>query len=315
VLELLDTMRESQLYRADQESYILYPNKQLAGYLDINNIPQKDIDSIASFGKWIKEGDTRIISVDVTGKCHFNADFSNGNQLKAALEKMNVDKTEMQKILDVYEAMFNHKAFTGRSGTFYKYEGLGCIYWHMVSKLLLVIGENLKAAVLRNEPKENIVALMKHYHAVRKGIGAHKSPEAYGAFPFDPYSHTPAMAGVQQPGMTGQVKEDIISRFFELGVWVVKGQIWICPVILSKDEFVKPDATYQQPYLQFTYCNTLFVYLLDQKKGIDLIGTDGKKETISNYEMPAAQSQSLFNREGKIERVIVHLTNDLFIQV
>ena len=32
---------------------------------------------------------------------------------------------DMDLILDIYEDVFNHKAFTGRSGTFYGYEGLG----------------------------------------------------------------------------------------------------------------------------------------------------------------------------------------------
>ena len=36
--------------------------------------------------------------------------------------------------------------------------------------------------------------------------------------PTDPYSHTPGFAGVQQPGMTGQVKEEILTRWGELGL-------------------------------------------------------------------------------------------------
>ena len=36
----------------------------------------------------------------------------------------------------------------------------------------------------------------QHYSQIQKGIGAHKSPEAYGSFPFDPYSHTLRMAGI-----------------------------------------------------------------------------------------------------------------------
>ena len=36
-------------------------------------------------------------------------------------------------------------------------------------------------------------------------------PELYGAFPTDPYSHTPGGKGAQQPGMTGQVKEDLLA--------------------------------------------------------------------------------------------------------
>ncbi|MDZ7764140.1 MAG: hypothetical protein U5K00_06890 [Melioribacteraceae bacterium] len=60
--------------------------------------------------------------------------------------------------------------------------------------------------------------MKNYYYEIKEGIGVHKSPEKYGAFPTDPYSHTPSFAGVQQPGMTGQVKEDFISRIRELGI-------------------------------------------------------------------------------------------------
>ncbi len=51
-----------------------------------------------------------------------------------------------------------------------------------------------------------------------EGIGVHKSPKLYGAFPTDPYSHTPVVYKERSNlGMTGQVKEDIISRFGETG--------------------------------------------------------------------------------------------------
>ncbi|CAN0044150.1 unnamed protein product, partial [Discosporangium mesarthrocarpum] len=43
------------------------------------------------------------------------------------------------------------------------------------------------------------------------------------AFPTDPYSHT-NRHGAQQPGMTGQVKEEIVTRFGELGVRIEGGQ-------------------------------------------------------------------------------------------
>ena len=54
-------------------------------------------------------------------------------------------------LLTIFEEVFNHKAFTGRSGTFFGYEGLGSIYWHMVSKLLLAVQENCLIAVQNNE--------------------------------------------------------------------------------------------------------------------------------------------------------------------
>ena len=66
----------------------------------------------------------------------------------------------------------------------------------------------------------------------------HKPPTLYGAFPTDPYSHTPEGKGAQQPGMTGQVKEDIISRFGELGVFVEDGTLLFDPCMLRKEEFI-----------------------------------------------------------------------------
>ena len=93
------------------------------------------------------------------------------------------------------------------------FEGLGCIYWHMVSKLLLVTGEI--AGQAGEENPSLCAALLAHYDAIKAGIGAHKSPEEYGAFPTDPYSHTTGFSGVQQPGMTGLVKEELLSRLEE----------------------------------------------------------------------------------------------------
>ena len=51
----------------------------------------------------------------------------------------------------------------------------------------------------------------------------------YGAFPTDPYSHTPSFAGARQPGMTGQVKEDFLARLGELGAQVVAGRLRLGP--------------------------------------------------------------------------------------
>ena len=90
----------------------------------------------------VQDGNAQIITKDINGKFHFNGNFNNVDFLKRALNKLSkngyqelVDK-DSQLLSEIYEEVFNHKAFTGRSGTFYGYEGLGSIYWHMVSKLL-----------------------------------------------------------------------------------------------------------------------------------------------------------------------------------
>ena len=62
----------------------------------------------------------------------------------------------------------------------------------MVSKLLLAVQECCLKAINENEDDQVIGRLLEHYYEINQGNGVHKSPELYGAFPTDPYSHTPA---------------------------------------------------------------------------------------------------------------------------
>jgi hypothetical protein len=123
--------------------------------------------------------------------------------------------------------LLKHREFTGRSGTMFGYEGLGCIYWHMVAKLLLAVQERVFEAADASAPE--LGALKAHYRRVRDGLGYRRDAAAYGAFPADPYSHTPAEGGAQQPGMTGQVKEEILTRWGELGLRVQGGRVRFDP--------------------------------------------------------------------------------------
>ncbi len=316
-LEVLDALRKSKLYREDQESYILYPDKRLPWFLEKNIVSAEDVKKIAILSKLIEMGNTSVIAKDIKGQFHFNGTFRNANHLKKALEKLNdtavveVGADEIKSVMAVYEKIFDHQSFTGRSGTFYKYEGLGSIYWHMVSKLLLAIAENIELARNKGASKDILLELASHYIGVQQGIGVHKTPDKYGAFPTDPYSHTPRMSGVQQPGMTGQVKEDIISRFFELGLVVNNGQISFNPFVLKENEFIQPgikDAhDLAVPHLDFTYCKVPVIYLLDDKEGIDLIFSNGASSYVQGFTIDKENSHSIFNREGKIVRVYVHM--------
>ena len=312
VVELLDALPDSSLYRADQQSYILYPNKRLPSFLEKNNIPSEEVKRIALLDNLVKAGNKSIISKDIKGNYHFNANFNNAGFLRDALSKLKdtttLEVTDADRIAieALYEKVFDHQSFTGRSGTFYKYEGLGCIYWHMVSKLLLSIGENISWAMERHEDKHLIEALKKHYALVKAGIGAHKSPDAYGSFPFDPYSHTPTMAGVQQPGMTGQVKEDILSRYFELGVAVKDACICINPESVNFDEFLALENNPGTSYLSFSYCSVPFLYMNDGQKGVEIVYADNKTVYIADYQLNQFQSNEIFNRSSAIFKVIVH---------
>ena len=276
----------------------------------------------------LKDGNRQVIEQDVTGAYHFNGNFNNGDSLKEALANLEPSYStmvaeEIDQLLQVFEDVFNHKAFTGRSGTFYGYEGLGSIYWHMVSKLLLAVQECCVKAIEEKESAETVGRLLEHYYEIRAGIGVHKSPELYGAFPTDPYSHTPGGKGAQQPGMTGQVKEDILSRWGELGVFVEKGSVKFSLDLLLKDEFLQEASTFsyvdvkgQQNELAlsknelcFTYCQVPIVYQLGNREGITVHLSGGDREEIEGLYLGEKFSKLLFARSGSIATIYVHFAS------
>ncbi len=225
-------------------------------------------------------------------------------------------------ILEIWEELFNHRFYTGRSGTFFGYEGLGCIYWHMVSKLLLAVQETYYRSADAAEDPETLAKLAEHYYDIRQGIGATKNPVDYGSFPIDPYSHTPANAGVQQPGMTGQVKEDIIARWGELGIRVSKGQIRFQPGLLRKEEFLSEPATFsyydvhgldktislQPDTLAFTYCQVPIIYRLAQQPKLQITNADGTSKDTPSLELDRLDSTKVLDRRGEILSIEVSLT-------
>ena len=321
--ELLDALRASRLYRADQNSYLLNPDKRLPGFLDKNNIAPESLARIPLLGEMIARGDRRIVNRDENGVTHFNAACRNAELLKELLAPLSITAAERTQILALYEEVFRHRSFTGRSGTFYKYEGLGCIYWHMVSKLLLAVQEVRDRAASAAEDAALTERLDRHYEAIRAGIGVHKTPQAYGAIPTDPYSHTPGFAGVQQPGMTGQVKEDLISRLGETGVVIVGGQI-VFRAHLVRQEFLAEPAVFNgygsdgvpitlalpAGTMAFTTCQTPVVLHRAGTPCIRVSGADGSVRVLPGLELDAATSQGIFERSGDVSRLDVHLGLD-----
>jgi hypothetical protein len=325
-LEVLDGMKQSALFREDQYSYILYPNKKLARFDEKNVISKAAVEDSELLTRLVHQKNTQIITVDVSGKYHFNANFNNANRLKEAFielpeEYAGLIEKESELLLAIFEEVFNHKAFTGRSGTFFGYEGLGSIYWHMVSKLSLAVQENCLLAVKNNESEVLIGKLFDHYYEIQAGIGVHKSPKLYGAFPTDPYSHTPGGKGAQQPGMTGQVKEDVLSRIGELGVFVKDGKIIFNPRLLRENEFVKTPKTFNytaiskeekaiplaEGSLCFTYCQVPIVYSLSNKNYIEVFFNDNSKIAFDSLFLDEVTSTEVFNRTNKINHIKVSI--------
>jgi hypothetical protein len=327
VVELLDALRNSTLYRDDQHSYLLYPNKSLPRFLEKNTIKPEKISSLSLLVDMVNNDDQRIVTRDLNGNYHFNGNFRNATDLIKALDLIQVGQYQHQieqqrdAIVQLFEEVFNHKAFTGRSGTFFAYEGLGSIYWHMVSKLHLAVQEVYQRAHKRAEPKANLYRLRRHYHQIGEGLGIHKTPDTYGAFPTDPYSHTPLHRGAQQPGMTGQVKEDILVNIRELGIIIDDGIVHFKPTLISRNEFERSARTVHcidlnqstirldlPPHsIAFSFCQVPIVYTLADHNTVNITFHQGKKVPIQGLTLSEEQSRALFLRKATIHHIHVFL--------
>ena len=326
-LSVLNAMKSSKLFRPDQYSYLLYPNKALKGFLERNTISDVAVSSSKLLEQLVSDGNVQILEKDVNGAYHFNGNFKNAIDLKVALNELSQTSykeliaLETPKILQIFEEVFNHKSFTGRSGTFYGYEGLGSIYWHMVSKLQLSVLETCHAAFETESNEEVKGKLLDHYYEINAGIGVHKSPKLYGAFPTDPYSHTPAGKGAQQPGMTGQVKEDVLSRFGELGVEVSDGKLGFNPRLLRGNEFLQESKIFHyialpkkknsilvsKDSLCFTYCQVPITYTISDQESLTVKFSNGNSTTLKTLSLDAETSADVFNRTGDVVELIVQL--------
>ncbi len=169
----------------------------------------------------------------------------------------------------------------------------------MVSKLMLAVAE-----LIEKELDENIrMALIREYREIRASLGYKREAKDYGSFPFMPYSHTPKGKGAKQPGMTGQVKEEVITRNIELGAKVENGIFVISPDMLELSEF-KDDGT-----LRYTRFNTPITYTLSDNDSIE-IAVNGSAYRKSNT-LDRNESTDLFNRKGKIKEISVRIPRSI----
>ncbi|MEM6927671.1 MAG: hypothetical protein AAF602_12130, partial [Myxococcota bacterium] len=235
--DLVDALYASALYRADQHTFVLYPNKERPDFLDRNRVDAQTVEASPLLSALTGDAvGARVLVNDEQGVWHWQADLDNASALGEVLDRIAQDPEWAPRIqagrsaaLEAYETTFDHQSFTGRSGTMHKYEGLGSVYWHMVGKLLVSVQEAWQHAVDAGEASEVCERLANAYLKVRAGLPFNKSVVEYGAIPTDPYSHTPFHLGAQQPGMTGQVKETFLARYGELGVRVREGSLEVAP--------------------------------------------------------------------------------------
>jgi hypothetical protein len=298
---LVDALFDSPLYRPDVDTFLLYPVPQLPSFLERNHVPSDLLEAHPNLRDLVRRGG--ILEPDAAGGLHFRSDLSNAEALTAALASTSLDEDERVIVHDVYERLFHHHAFTGRSGGMHGYEGIGSVYWHMVAKLLLAIQARYLEAIADGASEDLVGRLASCYRRVRDGLGFRKGPAAFGAVPTDCYSHTPAHAGAQQPGMTGQVKEEVLTRLGELGLVVAEGSLALVRPLLLPEELWGDGSASEEASYRFTVCATPVHVSRGEVARVRVVRHDGTVAARDGAALTTEESAEVFDRRGTIAAI------------
>jgi hypothetical protein len=120
--------------------------------------------------------------------------------------------------------------------------------------------------------------------------------------------------------MTGQVKEDVITRFYELGVRVENGEVEFAPTLLRRDEFLDEPVNWhfsvggqtrnealESGSLAFTVAGVPVIYRLAGAHSIAVFEDEGEPLVIEGGRLGPALSESLFRREKRIRKLVVDI--------
>ena len=314
-LALLEKLPASDLRSHRHPTYLLYPDRELPRFLEMNHLEESQVKKSGALAAMIEARDERLIAKDPAGGYRFHDSLTNGYQLSDALDAVGDLSTEDRKeIIDLYESVFQHQMFTGRSGSMFGYEGLGCVYWHMVSKLMVAAQEVTLEAMDSGVSEEMLRRFAGAYYSVQSGLGFRQSPEGYGAFPAEPYSHSSGQSGAQQPGLTGQVKEGILCRLGELGVDFVEGQLAFRPRLLRNAEFdgltAGPNhAEIPAGSVSFTFAGLPVTYFRNsdaEAVSAKVIFSEGEERTFDGL-LDRETSSKIVRRSSKVSSIEVQV--------
>ncbi|MGM0409026.1 MAG: hypothetical protein ACQERU_13680, partial [Bacteroidota bacterium] len=145
----------------------------------------------------------------------------------------------------------------------------------------------------------------------------------YGAFPTDAYSHTPSNAGVKQPGLTGQVKEDFISRLGEMGIRILNGEIYFDTSLLNHEEILTGQKEFEyysikgekqkiivdNNQLALTFCQVPIIYRASKENQIIVSFKDNRQITLTGKILDKDISKQVFMRTGDVVKIDVLVQN------
>lgn len=323
-VSLLTTMKNSDLYSEKEKTYYLYPVNHLPEFMSLNIIPEKYMNTSKLIHTLINTHNNSLVLLDESNTLRFNSSIVSVTALKARLDDLAEDPhynalvtDEYEMILECFEKVFSHSSFIGRSQIMYKYEGIGCIYWHQNSKLRVAVEETLLRAIANNENTDTLTALKSEYHKICEGLCYRKSPSQWGAFPIDDYSHTPYSGGASQPVMTGQVKEDVLARFAELGITFNNGTIVFRPAMIDNNELLHNESVFDyidisgnnkqiklsENSYSLTLCQTPIICSSIGLASVTVKFSDGTVYHDTSSVVPAEISQKIFSRSGIVSSV------------
>ena len=300
--------------------------REIPALLDKGVVPAEAASSITLIERLVGAGARTLVERDAAGVVRFAAGLVNGRDVSTVLDRLaarsdlaDVVAAERDAILALYENVFDHHAFTCRSGGMYGYEGIGCTYWHMVAKLLVAVGECVIAAENTDTDEATRARLVEHYHRVRNGLGFRMDAARFGGLPIDAYSHSDPDGRAKQPGMTGQVKEELLTRRMELGVRIERGTVRFTPTLLPENEWTTAPIDWSLPDgdgprtiaipadgLGFQFVGVpVVLHHVDGPARIVLHHTDGTSREIAGDRLDATVSGTLLSRDHAWSHLVV----------
>jgi hypothetical protein len=119
--------------------------------------------------------------------------------------------------------------------------------------------------------------------------------------------------------MTGQVKEDFLSRMRELGIYIENGEIAFRFSMINPNEFLvqkkvfeyfdlkdeKQQIILNEGQLGFTFCQVPVIYTISQEDKIKLTKNDGTWIELAGNTIKHDWSVSLFERDRRFSQIEV----------
>jgi hypothetical protein len=122
--------------------------------------------------------------------------------------------------------------------------------------------------------------------------------------------------------MTGQVKEELLTRLGEMGTFIERGALGFDPVLLRACEFITQETMFDfidvngqnqtidlpPGSLAYTLCQVPIVYILSDDDRVEIAYANGHRQQLVGNRLDAEASRHVFCRDGHIERITVYTT-------